>query len=453
MAATDVPKRPIAMRRARRNRRIVLGLCLLACLLLGGATQRGVLIEALLQVLVIAASTYALMGSTPGSGSAAAMRWSLVLGGLVLLAGVVQLLPLPVSMLEIGRPAGLLPYTGSTDLPPVGSAPISLSVARTIEAVIFVLVPILFFAAASSLPEEDRAGLLRFFVIGLVCNLIAAGLQYSFSGDTTLGDLLGYGVMVGMFANRNHFATLVFSSMPLIIYFGFFRGRPLLATSLLGLIFLILLAAGSRAGILIGLGVVAISLTALIWRGRVGTVVLLALIAGIAAYGYGAFVQVSSRQLDPVFGRWEFAVTTLRAIRDNWLWGTGFGSFDLVYPFYETKDMVHVEYVNHAHNDFLEVFLEGGIGAGVILVVYAVALVARGFRVARYPLQRLALLSIVVILLHSLVDYPLRTMAIAMSFAFFNVLFFTDVGMKPAGERPARARREPEEILPPQPAS
>ena len=67
----------------------------------------------------------------------------------------------------------------------------------------------------------------------------------------------------------------------------------------------------------------------------------------------------------------------------------------------------------------------------------------------RFPLHRLVLLSIVVILLHSLVDYPLRTMAIAMSFAFFNVLLFSDVGIEQPGERKGRGRRRSEEILPP----
>ncbi|MGB3900541.1 MAG: O-antigen ligase family protein [Mesorhizobium sp.] len=445
----DEAKRPGTARGAR-SQRIFLGLCLLACLLLGGVTQRGVLVEAILQVLVIAASTYALLRGT----SSTAVRWGLVLASLVLFAGILQLLPFPLSLLKIARPAGLLPFTGPTDLSPIGSALISLSVARTIEAVIFALVPILFFMAATSLPKEDRAGLLPFFVIGLACNLIAAGLQYSFSGDTTLGDLLGYSVMVGMFANVNHFSTLVFSSIPLIVYFGFFRGRPALATFLLVLIFLILLAAGSRAGILIGLAVVAISLGALIWRGRIGTAVMLALLAGIAVYGYGALIHIGAQQLDPDFGRREFALTTWRAIRDNWLWGTGFGTFDLVYPFYESRDMVHVQYVNHAHNDFLELFLEGGIVAVILLLGYAVAVTLRAFKVARFPLQRLVLLSIIVILLHSLVDYPLRTMAIAMSFAFFNVLLFSDVGIEQPGERKGRGRRRSsEEILPPAPES
>ena len=97
-----------------------------------------------------------------------------------------------------------------------------------------------------------------------------------------------------------------------------------------------------------------------------------------------------------------------------------------------------------------ELLLEGGIAAGVILCVYLAALAMRTFQVVKRPLQRLALLSILVILLHSLVDYPLRTMAIAMTFAFFNALFFSDAGLKPAaGRRTSNGGRNRPEILPP----
>ncbi|MET3660669.1 O-antigen ligase family protein [Aquamicrobium ahrensii] len=422
--------------------RNALGLCLLACLLVGGATQRGILVDAILQMIVIAGSAYALMSAQISKP----MRAGFLMFILIIAAGLAQLLPLPLTLLEIARPADLLPFAGGETA--VSAAPISLSVSRTVEATIFALAPVVFFIAAASLPQEKIASLLPFFVIGLVCNLIAGGLQYSFSTDATLGDLLGYGVMVGMFANVNHFSTLVFASLPLIVYFGFFHDRAAIATLLLVLTFLVLLAAGSRAGILIGLGVVAISVGSLIWRGRVGTIAMVVLFASFAAYGYGALIQISSQQLDPDFGRREIALTTWNALRDNWVWGTGFGTFDLVYPAYERRDMVHATYVNHAHNDFLELLLEGGIGAAVIFGVYVFALVVRAFQVFNRPLQRLALLSIAVILLHSIVDYPLRTMAIAMTFAFFNVLFFSDIGARPASPdrgaqgKPRQAREE-----------
>ena len=55
-------------KRARSSRN-VLGTCLLMCLLVGGATQRGLLVDAVLQVLVVAGSAYVLAS---GMRSAAA---------------------------------------------------------------------------------------------------------------------------------------------------------------------------------------------------------------------------------------------------------------------------------------------------------------------------------------------------------------------------------------------
>lgn len=415
----------MAARRAEKgapSRPIVLGACLLVCLLLGGATQRGLLVDAVLQVTVIAGSAYVLLG---GGTSGAARRGSILLM-LVLLAGGMQLLPLPISLLELSRPAQLLPFAAGSPTSPSEVAPLSLSVSRTVETVLFALAPVLFFIAASSLPSGNPSSLLPFFLIGLFCNLIAAILQYSVSSNATLGDIFGYSVMVGMFANVNHFSTLVFSGLPLIIHLTVHQGRPAIGSMLLALMLVVLLAAGSRAGMLIGLGVAAISVGSLTWRGRVGAATTLVLLAGLVAYGYGALIHAGARPLDPDFGRREFATTTWHAIRDNWIWGTGFGTFDLIYPLYADTKTVNTLYVNHAHNDFLELLLEGGLSAATLLCFYFATLAMRTFRVTRPHLQRMALLSIIVILLHSLVDYPLRTMAIAMTFAFFNALFFSD---------------------------
>ncbi|MCR5858291.1 hypothetical protein [Mesorhizobium sp. J428] len=85
-------------------------------------------------------------------------------------------------------------------------------------------------------------------------------------------------------------------------------------------------------------------------------------------------------------------------------------------------------YINHAHNDFLEIILEGGLAAAALLVAYAVALSIRWIYVGRAALQRLVILSIAFIALHSMVDYPLRTMAVAITFAFMNALFFSTIG-------------------------
>ncbi|MCR5858290.1 hypothetical protein [Mesorhizobium sp. J428] len=177
--------------------------------------------------------------------------------------------------------------------------------------------------------DDELAGLIPFFMIGIICNLIAALLQYSFSANATLSDILGYRTMIGMFANVNHFSTLVFASIPIFVYSGVFLRRRIFSVVCLSLIFLILLAAGSRAGILIGMGALFVSIASLLWRGRMSSGITLALIIMLAIYGYGALSKLGEEGIGLDAIRGDIAHTTLEAVRDNYLFGVGFGTFDL----------------------------------------------------------------------------------------------------------------------------
>src|SRR5262249_15622182 len=84
-------------------------------------------------------------------------------------------------------------------------------------------------------------------------------------------------------------------------------------------------------------------------------------------------------------------------------------------------------YVNHVHNDWLELWLTGGIPAIVLVVGFLVWLVAAMVRVWKSgepeaPILDLALaqaasISIVLLLLHSAIEFPLRVTAVTVLFA------------------------------------
>jgi len=118
--------------------------------------------------------------------------------------------------------------------------------------------------------------------------------------------------------------------------------------------------------------------------------------------------------------------------------GSGVGSFDLVYRAHERLDQLSPFYLNHAHNDYLELWLEAG-APGAALVFLFLAWWAVATRRAWGPnsrpkldLARSGALVIGALLLHSLVDYPLRTPALAVLLAFACALL-CEVG---AGKRP-----------------
>jgi len=100
--------------------------------------------------------------------------------------------------------------------------------------------------------------------------------------------------------------------------------------------------------------------------------------------------------------------------------GSGLGSFPSVYPLYERLEQVTPTFVNHAHNDYAEVMLELGL-AGILLMLLFLAwwsaAVWRVWRTAEAgPIARAASIASAAILIHSVVDFPLRTAAIAACF-------------------------------------
>jgi O-antigen ligase len=91
-----------------------------------------------------------------------------------------------------------------------------------------------------------------------------------------------------------------------------------------------------------------------------------------------------------------------------------------VYQLYEDPARVTTTYVIHAHNDYAELALEMGV-AGILLMVLFLGWWGRASWRAWLgdagPYARAASIASAAILVHSLVDFPLRTAAISGVFA------------------------------------
>lgn len=396
----------------------LLGSILLLSLLIGGGTAGGLISDVVIEIVAIVSLAIVL---TQGSGprSPLLVRWLLVL---IVMLMVVQLVPLPFALLQYVRPPLLQPQPWLAD--ETSFRFISIGLGRSLEVLFFFLAVAAFFLGVLRLRVEQVQALLPFFFVGVICNGLAGAIQFSLSDDVAINGLLPFTISAGLFANRNHFAALLFVSIPFIVYYGLFRGR--LLSGALGLIavLVLLLATGSRAGTLIGLAITVISIVFLSSRSRASAFGILAIFIGLSIYTMGAWTKLDAREVDPAFGRAEFARTTIDGIKDNWVTGIGFGNFQKAYQIYEKEGMIYKYYVNHAHNDYLEIVFEGGIVAAFLIAFYLLLLVSAFVRNRREPLQRAAFLSVFFLLVHSLVDYPLRTMALAMTFAFMNAIIF-----------------------------
>ncbi|RYG88096.1 MAG: hypothetical protein EON59_05495 [Alphaproteobacteria bacterium] len=115
--------------------------------------------------------------------------------------------------------------------------------------------------------------------------------------------------------------------------------------------------------------------------------------------------------------------TMLKMFWDFFPFGTGFGSFDPVFRMYEPFELLKHGYLNHAHNDLLELGITGGLLGLIIAAIFCFSLARRMLRVvtARRTsrdagFKLLAVTMIVFVLVSSLVDYPLRTPLISFLF-------------------------------------
>jgi len=130
-------------------------------------------------------------------------------------------------------------------------------------------------------------------------------------------------------------------------------------------------------------------------------------------------------------------------MKDFLPFGSGLGSFRRVYHLYERPEQVTSIYVVHVHDDYVELALETGVAGMIVMALFlawwAVA-VWRVWRTAEAgPFARAASIASGAILVHSLVDFPLRTAAISAVFAMCVALL---------ADRRAPRSKEPSDLRP-----
>ncbi|MGV3652079.1 MAG: O-antigen ligase family protein [Devosia sp.] len=393
------------------------GLVLALALVLGGGTAKG-----LWSAFVVQLAVLPLLMVTDFR---AATRHLGGLGGAII-AGSIAIFALQL------LPLGLVDHPGVE-----AASSLTLSMGRTFDSLAFTVSAFVMVLFSTGLSENDHNRLLRFFFLGLVVNMAVALVQFAATRQVVLG-LFPYEPSAGFFANPNHFSSLLFVAIPFIVYQTVAMQRAWVAVPIVAFVIFIQFAAGSVAGIFIALGCTLLSFAVLAPMSAFGRVIL----GGMVVLG-GAVLLVNPGNLlglrpDSALDRPAIFATSLEAARASLPWGSGFGTFTLAYPRVQTPDQFFSEVVNHAHNDFLEVFIEGGIPALVLLAAYIGLILWRMCSRLTLPIQRAAALSILFLLVHTLVDYPLRTMGLALLFAWLNAIILSRICRMPSDE-PDRA--------------
>ncbi len=412
-------------------------------------------------IFVIAVGLFRIGFASPNQTSREALLIILLSVALVLL----QLVPLPAGLwsalpgrqfaMDALRAAGVEP----------GWMAFSLSPPDTRLAFLAMLPPIAAFIAGLSLRSAER-WLVTIVLLACVLASVLLGLAQKVQGrDSVLDFYGGIGWATGTFANRNFFAALLYCSIPLTwaLALRTIRERRLnkyiigaFAAVMLIAVIIGLASAGSRAGII--LAMLALFASAAIGIGATGfenrksqsrwaiIAVLVALVL-IGQFGMVAILRLA--ELDPVSDyRTVISDTTIRTAWDFFPLGSGFGTFVPVYAMHETPATILAAYVNHAHNEWLELWLEGGLPAALVMAAFLAWYVVNLYRLWRprdnlegIVLARAGALVCGLLLLHSLVDYPLREPALAVVFGIVCAFIATIPADGPGTLRFARDHR------------
>ena len=411
-------------------RQAILPAYLLLCLVVGGSTQ-SVWGNAALQLLALAILAWAALTREPQPMSRGGRTLLLIVGALALLF-LLQLVPLPPAVWTGIQGRQFIADGFATLGSPLPWMPASQAPYETMATAMTLLPPLALLAGMLRLREWDGRWMLGAIVAGAILSVFLGVLQVTGAdGSWYFYRITNLGVAVGAFANGNHFASLLLVAIPALaaLVAGGLRSKSSQGRSLAGAAAVAAaatLAMGaimnrSAAFLLLGIPAAAASLLLVIrmspTRMRLGALAVVLLLVTAAASvtvlgsrfpGWGTNASIETR-----LGFWE---TTVRAARNEGLLGSGIGTFQKVYARYEDPEAVDRFYVNHAHGDYFEIALEGGIPALVLLAVFFLWWAGRARECWTAPAatveQKAATIASAAILLHSLFDYPLRTAAI-----------------------------------------
>ena len=403
---------------------------------------------ALLALWVLALALWWLVGAIRGRHTYPAVlynAWPMLLVGVLWLAFVwLQLVPLPIELLKLLSPQAARWHLAAAAPAALDAAPLTLDRYATLEGACKSTAYLTFFALSLIL-LRDRVRI-RYAAYVLILSGVLQALFGALVSMQTPGE-----VASGTFANRNHYAAYL--TMCLSVGIGvliaslsgernpswkhFFHNlmqwliTPKMALRL-GLVVMViaLVLTRSRMGnsaFFISLLVTGIIGLLLAKRATKSMVILLISLVAIDIFIVGTYFgaqrvveRIAQTSVSPG-GREEQAAWTLNMWKDYPVFGSGLGSYPVVYPRYAGEQSWWT--YTHAHNDYLEFGSETGVlGLSLlgmmVLTSFGTALRAQFLR--RDPLMRglsfSSMMAILALMIHSSVDFNLQIPANALTF-------------------------------------
>jgi len=429
--------------------------CVTAAVLAFGGTEpisfavvETVLLGAILAVLVVS-KDFGWLGSLRSATVPAALI------GLV----IFQLVPLPAPLVRLLRPdnpalGGTLPESGQHSFSSLSIAPYST---RNHLILVVCCAAVFFFARILGQDRASRRRIVMWLVALGTFEALYGLVQYLTGWQRIFGYVKKYNLeeATGTYINRNHFAGFLEMVIPfgvaLVLYENaklprkVVSGRNARIKKVLGgrklsriglwLLAAIVMVAGlffslSRMGIISAVASLAVMAAFSGFQRKAGLWVAAGImVCGIilvlwmgAGPALGRFGTISEEYASVDESRWSLWKDTARLIGGQPLLGSGLGTFPVAFT--RVQSTFLGRFVNHAHNDYLEMASDLGIPAAALFFGSTGALLVRVARKAAsgdVSFERAMALgclgSIVAILLHSLTDFNLYIPANALVFS------------------------------------
>jgi O-antigen ligase len=380
---------------------------------------------------------------------------------------LVQLVPLPPSIWGMfpGRDV-ITDIDAAAGLGAVWRT-VSLVPSATWNALFALIPPLAALVLAARLDDHDRWRI-AFLVIGIgLFSALVAVLQLGGDpeGPLYLYRVTNQGSAVGLFANRNHQAIFLASLFPLLAAFASAsrpsaidaRLRAAIALAIGAFLLPLLLVTGSRNGLaMMVIGLASIPFLYTMPGSTRGTaaggrrhilraVVALAMLALVVITVLVGRAVAINRIIDPIatgdlrYRAWGSMFSTGMTYFPL---GGGFGAFADLFKIHEPDALLATVQFAHAHNDWLEVMITGGLPAllllGIAIIAFFMAAARwwrlRGSRDGNVLLGGAGLWMVLIFAMASIGDYPLRVPSLACFFCVM-VLWISSQG-------PDRAAKE-----------
>lgn len=379
----------------------------------------------------------------------AAHRPLLIFAALAIALTALHLVPLPPQVW--GALGGRAAIVESDRLAGLGALwrPLSIAPVMTWNALYSLLVPaaVLLWAIQLDVPGLRKVMLLVLGLGGLSALIGTFQVIGTPGGSLYFYRITNEASAVGLFSNRNHHAFFLAILFPLLAWFASqpaatrerIRMRNWVCAGAGVMLVPVLLVAGSRAGLL--LGALGVGAAWWIWRPAIPAKAVrhgpqrfdprawLALLA-VFLVATLTFVVSRAEAVSRLFGEDAGEVRSQvwgPILQMGWRYfpfGSGLGSFAETYKIGEPAELIDSTYLNHAHNELLELWLTGGLPglalagyAGISLTVLALLRLRRGERSRpNGGLRATGAAIVLILLLASIPDYPLRTPSLSALF-------------------------------------